>query len=144
LFAICRGHQLLNVALGGSLIVDLPSRAGGGLNHRRTRDKDRIVHKVALTPGSLLNRLTRRQAIGVNSTHHQAVGRVAGLLRATAVSPDGVIEAIEPVPEAARDLPWLLGVQFHPERLDGRHPEHAALFRAFASACRLAQRKRTL
>lgn len=135
LLAICRGHQLLNVALGGTLIVDLPVQRPRGLNHHRPDRKDDVVHDVRLTPGSRLHSITRKQVLGVNSTHHQAVNRVAGLLRATATSPDGVIEGLELAPAHRRVLPFLLSVQFHPERLQGRYPEHRAIFEAFVQAC---------
>jgi len=71
----------------------------------------------------------------VNSTHHQAVARVAGPLMVAGVSGDGIIEALELKPGAAEILPFLLSVQFHPERLVDRHPEHQAIFGAFAQAC---------
>jgi putative glutamine amidotransferase len=71
----------------------------------------------------------------VNSTHHQAVGRVAAGLQATALSMDGIIEALELKPGAACWLPFLLSVQFHPERLADRYPEHQAIFRVFTRAC---------
>ena len=73
--------------------------------------------------------------LGVNSTHHQAVARVAPPLRVSARSADGVIEGLELKPAASHLLPFLLSVQFHPERLVDRHPEHRAIFRAFAQAC---------
>src|SRR5262249_35437273 len=71
--AICRGEQMLNVALGGTLIVDIPSEVGGPIAHNRTDRKDRVVHKVALTPDSILTKIAGKQTLGVNSTHHQAV-----------------------------------------------------------------------
>jgi putative glutamine amidotransferase len=71
----------------------------------------------------------------VNSTHHQAVARVAPLLRVAATSSDSVIESLELKPGAAHLLPFLLTVQFHPERLASRHAEHQAIFGAFTDAC---------
>ena len=135
LLAICRGHQILNVALGGSLIADIPTQVPAALGHRRMDKRSEIVHEVRLTPGSILAKITAEQTLGVNSTHHQAVGRVAGPLRATARSRDGVVEALELEPRAARRLPWLLSVQFHPERLADRYPVHQAIFRVFARVC---------
>ena len=81
--------------------------------------------------------------MGVNSAHHQAVDRVAEPLRVTARSPDGVVEGMELRPEARQSLPFLLAVQFHPERMADHHPEHAAIFRAFIRAC-APNRKRKL
>ena len=79
----------------------------------------------------------------MNSTHHQAVARVAAPLKVAAVSSDGIIESLELRPGAAKMLPFLLSVQFHPERLVDRYPEHRAIFRAFTQACALSQRKTT-
>jgi putative glutamine amidotransferase len=141
LLAICRGQQILNVALGGTLIVDIPMQVRGALNHRRLGQKDKIVHKVALTPGSILNKISGTQTLGVNSSHHQAVGRVAGPLRVTAVSPDGVVEGLELAAPAAGLLPWLAAVQFHPERLFEQHVVFLELFRSFNRACEPKRKK---
>lgn len=143
LLAICRGHQLLNVALGGTLIVDLPTQHPNGLNHHSHDQGREIAHDVRLTPGSLLHTIAGTQVLGVNSTHHQAVDRVAGLLQVTATSSDGVVEGLE-LARAYRDaLPFLLSVQFHPERLQDRYPAHRAIFTAFVQAC-AAHGQRTL
>ena len=136
LLAICRGHQVLNVALGGTLLSDLTTQRPRSLNHRQLERKTEIVHDVRLTPGSILARVTGSQTLGVNSTHHQAVARVAPLLQAVATSPDGVIEGLELRPEATPGFPFLLSVQFHPERLADRYEAHRALFRAFTEATR--------
>jgi putative glutamine amidotransferase len=133
--AICRGHQIMNVALGGTLVVDIATEVPRALNHRRMDRKGEVVHEARLTEGSLLAKITGKQHLGVNSTHHQAVGRVAGPLMATAVSRDGVVEAMELTPECRRALPFFLTVQFHPERLAPRHAEHRALFDDFVRAC---------
>ena len=134
LLAICRGQQILNVALGGTLIADIATQVAGALNHRRLDRKDKIVHKVALTPGSILNKIAGEQMLGVNSSHHQAVGRVAGMLRVTALSPDGIAEGLELAGPAAGLLPWLVAVQFHPERLFEKHEVFLELFRGFIRA----------
>jgi putative glutamine amidotransferase len=135
LLAICRGHQILNVALGGTLIADLPTQRPEALNHRRMERRSAKVHDVQLTPGGLLAKITRKRVLGVNSTHHQAVDRPAEILAVAGRSADGVIESMQLKPAAARLLPFLLSVQFHPERLADRHPEHHAIFAAFAKAC---------
>jgi len=135
LLAICRGQQVLNVALGGTLLLDIPSQCPGALRHRCPERKSQIVHDVQLTPGTLLHRIMGAQVVGVNSTHHQAVDRVAGLLRVVARSQDGIVEGLE-LAAAHRDwLPFLVSVQFHPERLADRYPPHRALFEAFVRAC---------
>jgi putative glutamine amidotransferase len=141
LLAICRGHQLLNIALGGTLVVDIPSEVSGAMNHGRMDKRSDIVHEVQLTRDSLLSKITGKRTLGVNSTHHQAVGRVAELLQVTAASADGVVESMELKPDAARLLPFMLATQFHPERLVDRYPEHRAIFRAFTQACSLSIRK---
>lgn len=135
LLAICRGLQILNVALGGTLLVDIPSQVPGALDHRRLDRKDQMVHDVALTPGSLLARITGRTKLGVNSSHHQGAGRIAAALKVVARSADGVVEGLELRPGALEQMPFLLAVQFHPERLSARHREHRVLFESFVAAC---------
>jgi putative glutamine amidotransferase len=97
--------------------------------------KSEFVHEVQLTEGSLLAKITGKQKLGVNSTHHQAVDRVAEIFGVAAVSSDGVVEGLQLGPGASGLLPFLLGVQFHPERLLDRHAEHRAIFRSFVGAC---------
>jgi len=135
LLAICRGHQLLNVALGGTLLADIRCQKPGAMDHRRNDKRSEIVHEVQLTPGSILAKITTGPKLGVNSTHHQAVARVAPPLRVTAMSNDGIIEALELQPSGWGWLPFLLSVQFHPERLMDRYPQHSAIFSAFTRAC---------
>jgi putative glutamine amidotransferase len=135
LLAICRGHQILNVALGGSLIADIPTQVPDGLEHRRMDARCDKVHDVMLSRGSLLASITGTKVLGVNSTHHQAVGRVAKMLSVSGRSVDGVVEVLQLKPSYADALPFLVSVQFHPERLAGQYPEHRAIFAAFAKAC---------
>lgn len=119
--AICRGHQMVNIYLGGTLIQDLPP---GPAERHQAPDRD-LLHQVRAETGSLLRRLYG-SAFLVNSNHHQALGELGRGLRGTAWSEDGVVEAAE-----HETLP-LISVQFHPERLtrpgglDG-----GAIFRAF-------------
>lgn len=136
LLCICRGHQILNVALGGTLFADISQQIPRAMNHSRTDRKDRVVHDVVCEPGSLMAALAGGDRLGVNSSHHQAVAHVAKSLRATAVSRDGVVEGMELAPADAGRLPYLLAVQFHPERLFARHAEHLELFKTFVRACR--------
>ena len=135
LLAICRGHQMLNVALGGQLIADIRQQVPGALNHQRLDLAGKIVHEAALTAGSLLAKITGKRILGVNSSHHQAVMQPAEPLMATARSRDGIVEAMEWKPDAARRMPFLLAVQFHPERLVEKHAAHRAIFRSFIQAC---------
>jgi putative glutamine amidotransferase len=124
---------MLNVALGGTLVVDIATQVPGALNHGRMDRPTEPVHDVKLAPDSLLARLAGRQTLGVNSTHHQAIGAVAEPLRVVAESSDGVIEAVE-LKEAGR-LPFLVSVQFHPERLIDSAPIFLQLFRSFIAVC---------
>lgn len=142
LLAICRGHQILNVTLGGTLIVDIAQQVDTEINHSQLKNKDRVVHKVRLAEGSLLARTFGQLEIEVNSSHHQAVDKVAAPLAATGRSEDGVIEVLELRPEDANLLPYLLAVQFHPERLVRGRPAFLKLFRGFVEACALDSGKR--
>ena len=141
LLAICRGHQLLNVALGGTLLVDIASQVPAAINHDRSDKKNALVHEVQLTADSLLARITCSRRLGVNSSHHQAVDRVAAPLRVTAQGADGVVEGMELQPAAAGWLPYLVAVQYHPERLVNRCREHWGLFRSLVRACMRSRSK---
>ena len=132
ILAVCLGLQTLNVAFGGSLWQDLPSQHPSDVTHRRPlAEHARLAHTVEIVEGSLLHRAVGRTRLEVNSTHHQAVRNIGRGLVATAVAPDGVVEALE-----LPDLPFCLGVQWHPESLAPDHPPHQALFDAFLAAVR--------
>ncbi len=131
LLAICRGHQMVNIALGGTLIVDLPTQAPGPIGHARMDLKDKVVHPIEIEEGSMLRTILGKREVGVNSTHHQAIEKLAPGLKAAAKAADGVIEAIELCQSM---LPYFLGIQFHPERLIWRQPEFLELFRSFTAA----------
>ena len=135
LLAICRGHQMLNIAFGGRLVADIRRQVPGALNHQRLDAPGEIVHEAALTAGSLLAKICGKRILGVNSSHHQAVRTPAAPFVATATSADGLVEAMELQPDAGRKMPFLLSVQFHPERLTEKHMEHRAIFEAFVAAC---------
>lgn len=142
LLAICRGIQLLNVALGGTLIQDIPSQVPGALVHRPESYVSRAQpqHQVALAAGSRLSTilgLGRPVAqVEVNSFHHQATDAVAPSLRVAARAPDGIIEALE-----CPDRSFLLGVQWHPEDMAATMAAQAALFQAFVAACAARERR---
>ncbi|HEY5233467.1 MAG TPA: gamma-glutamyl-gamma-aminobutyrate hydrolase family protein, partial [Verrucomicrobiae bacterium] len=135
LLAICRGHQLLNVALGGQLIADIRRQVPGALNHQRLDKPNNLTHGVTLTAGSLLAKIVGGKSLGVNSSHHQAVLEPAEPLAAVARSSDGIVEAMELRPGAARRMPFFLSVQFHPERLVEKFAGHRAIFSRFVNAC---------
>lgn len=110
--AICRGLQLVNVALGGDLIQDLEE--AGKKNHRRMNDVD-DAHSISVSENSLLKEVIGSTSANINGAHHQAIGKLSDELMATAFSEDGVIEAVEWKDKT--DEPWLLAVQWHPERM---------------------------
>src|SRR5206468_177494 len=108
ILAICRGIQVLNVALGGTLYQDLATERPGKIDHADTAAR----HGLAVESGSLLHRTIATVATTVNTRHHQAIRDLAPGLRATAWAEDGVIEGAEP---GAAGEPWLLAVQWHRE-----------------------------
>ena len=110
--AICRGLQLVNVALGGDLIQDLEE--AGKKNHRRINDVD-DEHTISISENSLLKEVVESNTGNINGAHHQAIGRLSDELIATATSPDGVIEAAELKVKEGES--WMLAVQWHPERM---------------------------
>ena len=132
LLCICRGHQMLNVALGGTLFVDIPAQLPDALPHKQVERKFELVHDVTLAADSQLAAIFGTTQVGTNSTHHQGISRVADALRVTGTTSDGIIETME-LKDPTR-LPFLQSVQFHPERLYDRHPHFAELFRAFIRA----------
>jgi putative glutamine amidotransferase len=122
--AICRGHQVLNVATGGTLVQDLPSEAsGGGVDHDPDTERAARVHAVKILDGTRLRRLLGRESVTVNSFHHQAVRTLGQGLVATAWADDGVVEGVE---DPAR--PFVVGVQWHPESFWREDEGFAALF----------------
>jgi len=135
LLAICRGHQILNIAFGGGLIADIAQQVPGAINHRYMDQAFDLVHEVNVKSGSLFAGICGKKIIGVNSTHHQAVLAPAAPFAATACSRDGIVEVMELKPAFAAHLPFLLSVQFHPERLTGKHARYRAIFEHFVAAC---------
>jgi len=135
--AICRGMQVLNVALGGTLLQDISSQHASDIDHNVSTRRAERVHAVEIEPDSELARVVGATRITANSSHHQSVGRAANELRVTARSDDGIIEAVEPRESGW----WMLGVQWHPEELTGT-PENwdRRLFEAFARAVRATGR----
>lgn len=130
---ICRGQQLLNVALGGSLYQDLLAQGATGLDHSDAdgRARSALVHRVALEPESMLAQLIDETTVRVNSLHHQGIKELAPPLRVSGRSEDGVIEAVESA-EADPDR-FLLAVQWHPEELTDL-PWAGRLFEGLARA----------
>lgn len=133
-FGICRGCQMMAVASGGKLIQDLPSFIPGTQVHMQKEARSHATHGVRVLEGSRLLGLLGEKEIVVNSFHHQAVaeGSLASL-RVSALSGDGVVEAVE-----SPDRRFFLGVQWHPEDLQSEDPLARRLFQAFVRAAKEA------
>lgn len=127
ILGICRGCQILNVAMGGSLIQDLEP---GTISHKQSVPLSVETHSLKLDTDSRLRRLSGDSEIPVNSFHHQAIGRLASELRVVGTSEDGLAEAIESIDPDR----WIIGVQYHPEELL-LSSAHANLFKEFVNAC---------
>jgi len=131
--AICRGMQVLNVAMGGTLVQDIPSQITGALDHSIREPRHHIAHEVWISKGSKLSALLADhmedgETCHVNSRHHQAVKQVADGFVVTATSPDGVVEAME-----MPDAPFCIAVQWHPENF-WRTGEFRELFQGLVQA----------
>jgi putative glutamine amidotransferase len=120
MLGICRGEQILNVAYGGSLIVDIPSQHKSKIkvNHRDSLNKN-LPHKISVKKGSFLNKITGKRKGEVNSSHHQAIDKLGKGLKAVAFSQDGIVEAIERKKKTSK--PFFLAVQWHPERWENKY-----------------------
>ncbi len=134
ILGICRGEQLLNVYFGGSLIVDIPEDYDSTVKHR-CDDYLNCFHDVQVDESSLLYQVTGVSQGTVNTNHHQAAGQLAHVLKVSARASDGLIEAIEyhnPGEQA-----FLLGVQWHPERMDADNPLSMPIAMRFLEECRV-------
>jgi putative glutamine amidotransferase len=131
---VCGGMQLLNVVRGGTLHQDLAADAGVR-GHEQPPPKDAPSHEVEVAPGTLLADLVGAGPLRVNSTHHQAVRDPGQGVLVSARSPDGVVEAIE-----LPDLPFAVGVQWHPEAVVRHEARHAAIYLGLVRAARDARR----
>lgn len=144
LLAICYGIQSLNVFLGGTLIQDIPAEVGVRVEHDWDEAKatPEAFHAANIQPQSRLGQIAGRAEVQINSSHHQSVREVGRDLRAVAWAPDGVVEAVEwSGPDGANH--WLVGVQWHPERMTETDPLAQRLFADLvgaANARRLALR----
>lgn len=130
---LCRGEQVINVALGGSLYQDVGTQVAGAQMHEYYPTKGfartHLAHPVEVTAGTRLRDLLEEDSVPVNSMHHQAVKRLGDGLVASAFAPDGVIEAIEGTGDG-----FLVGVQWHPEMFEAHEPSTRHLFREFVNA----------
>ena len=133
ILAICRGIQVLNVALGGTLYQDVTTDPGTQVQHQQTGPRDQPAHTVKVVPGSLLERILGSDHLEVNSMHHQAVKALGKGLLPVAFA-DALIEGVElDDPDTSH---FVLGVQWHPEEMVGRDASARRLFRAFIDASR--------
>jgi len=122
LLCICRGLQVLNVALGGTLITHIPDQVTGAIEHRQP-PRDPIAHAVELDPSSHLATVMHSQQVVTASWHHQSIEQVAEGLKVVGRAPDGVIEAVE-----MEDKPHVMAVQWHPELTAMTDPTQQRLF----------------
>jgi putative glutamine amidotransferase len=131
LLAICRGIQVLNVALGGSLYQDIEAQAPGADRHdwNPGYPRDHLPHPVAITPETKLAHIVVNTSLPVNSLHHQAIKEIAPGLTVTAHAPDQIIEGVE-----VAGHPFVVGVQWHPEELARGDVRAQRLFDAFVEA----------
>jgi putative glutamine amidotransferase len=139
LFAICRGIQVLNVALGGTLVQDLPSEWPDALPHSQKAPRTQPTHAVkVMGEGTHLGRVLGALELDVNSMHHQAIKQLGEGLREVAWAPDGVVEGVE----MPGDDRFVLGVQWHPEELVAHDQAARNLFTAIVDAARRRPRNR--
>lgn len=136
LLAICRGLQVLNVSLGGSLWEDVELLMPDAMHHEyvNSHPRNHLAHNVSIEPDSLLARQLGFTETAVNSLHHQGIRQLADELRATAVAPDGLIEGVEVI-----DHPYAVGVQWHPENIIQNAPHMLELFRGLVEAAAAKQ-----
>ena len=129
---ICRGIQILNVALGGTLYTHIPDQLDGAVHHPYIpgKPRDYLAHDVRIEPNSFLSAILTQSLVMVNSMHHQGIARLASGLRPAAYAPDHLIEGVE-----LENYRFGLGVQWHPECLT-QYESMRALFRSFVEAAR--------
>ncbi|HET9149274.1 MAG TPA: gamma-glutamyl-gamma-aminobutyrate hydrolase family protein [Alphaproteobacteria bacterium] len=129
ILGICGGEQLLNVALGGTLIQHIPDEVPNALAHEQPNPRNEPGHEIAVAPGTLLARIVGASRMNVNSAHHQAAKDVGPGIAVNARAADGVIEGIEDPKRT-----FCLGVEWHPEFFIDKGDK--AIFEAFVAACR--------
>lgn len=131
IFGICRGCQMLNVSMGGDLYQDLLAQKGSVLQHMQDAPRNHPSHSIRIKPDSILYNITQKTIIRVNSFHHQAARSVVSPLYVSATANDGVIEAIE----GGEENHFVLGVQWHPERMFQVCEDAKKLFAYFVMRC---------
>lgn len=143
LLGVCRGVQVMNVAVGGSLYQDVTAQRAGSLKHdyfpnpNNNFTRDMLIHSVRVEPDTRLGRMMQAREVAVNSMHHQGIKRLGQGLIASAWSPDGLIEGVE-----GTNGSFLVGVQWHPEELTESSPPMRRLFTEFIDAAREFRRQK--
>lgn len=127
LFGICRGSQVMNVAMGGTLIQDINSE----IEHDQSAYYDKLTHTIIIEKGTLLYEIMKIRELRVNSFHHQAIKKTGKDIKISARAKDGIIEGIE-----SDKHPFFIGVQFHPELLFEKHEIFFRLFKVFVDFCK--------
>ena len=131
ILGICRGMQLINVALGGTLYQDISSQIKNSVEHRSKEEEvEKPYHEIKVMEDSNLFKMLGAKELSVNSFHHQSLKDIGKDLRVTSYSKDGVIEGIE-----STEPGFLIGVQWHPEKLVNDFPVFKGIFGAFIDAC---------
>jgi putative glutamine amidotransferase len=130
LFGICRGLQLIAVALTGNLIQDIATEIPWAVNHNFPETDNESRHEISIKQGSAIQRILGAEKADVNSWHHQAVGEIPRDWVVTAETPDGVVECLEYSID-----PLIFGVQWHPEAMTDSDPSQLNLFKAFVRSC---------
>jgi putative glutamine amidotransferase len=132
-FGICRGCQVINIALGGSLYEDLPEQFPGDVQHdNHDHPRNYLAHNIDVISDTHLSQILAVTTTGVNSLHHQGIYKLAAGLQSSALAPDGLVEAFEVV-----NYPFGLAVQWHPEELQ-EHASMRSLFQAFVQSCQMS------
>ena len=130
ILGICRGHQVLNFALGGTLWQDIYTSPGTNLSHQQSSARHELHHQLLIQQDSLLSDILGVEKMHTNSFHHQAVRDPAPGLKVSARTADGIVEAIESDDSEV----FVLGIQFHPECLYKHHPRFLRIFSRFVQA----------
>ncbi len=130
ILGICRGIQLVNIALGGTLYQDIYSQVVNVGGHSFDYDPTGVYHSIEIVDGTIMKEIYKEQSINVNSLHHQAVKSLGKDLRITSKARDGIVEAIESTNDR-----FILAVQYHPEAIAEKYPEHQELFSYFIRRC---------
>ncbi|WP_078548839.1 gamma-glutamyl-gamma-aminobutyrate hydrolase family protein [Litchfieldia alkalitelluris] len=131
LLAICRGVQILNVALGGTLIQDIPAQWANPIKHTQIVERKRDTHFIRIDKDSYLYSIIGEETVRVNSLHHQAIDKLSPHLKTVATASDGMIEAVELIESNT----FTIGVQWHPESMSSHNQKMNKLFNHFVENC---------